>query len=208
MLEVITGCMYAGKSSELLRRVRLSQIAGLRCMSYKHSLDQRYSPTHIATHPNPAAASTGQQQQEFGECVLVRNEWELGQALTDALEAKADVISIDEVQFFGKGALHDIFAAADRVRVIVAGLSLDAYGVPFDIMPELLADADEIKRLHAVCTNKVRGPLGVETLCGKKASRTVDLDPKGEQNQGKTPLVAVGSYGKYAARCRHCWTWG
>lgn len=202
MLEVITGCMYAGKSAELLRRVRLSQIAGLKCVSFKHSLDQRYSSTKIATHPSPTGESAG---QEFGECVPVQNEWALGQGIADALASKADVISIDEVQFFGKDALHDIFSAADRVRVIVAGLSLDAYGVPFDIMPHLLADADEIKRLHAVCTNKVRGADGFDTICGKKASRTLDLNPQEEHNRNKTPLVSVGSYAKYAARCRTCW---
>lgn len=204
MLEVITGCMYAGKTSELLRRVQLSQIAGLKCLSFKHSLDERYSRKYIATHPSPINPDTG--QSRYGECVPVRDAWELSCALSDAINENADVISVDEIHFFNKEAISVLSSAADRVRVIVAGLSLDAYGIPFDIMPELLTEADEIKLLYAVCTNKVT-VAGKQTICGKKATRTLALDTSDEP-KGIGPLIAVGSYSKYAARCRTCWTWG
>lgn len=204
MLEVITGCMYAGKTSELLRRVQLSQIAGLKCFSYKHSLDERYSSKFIATHPNPINPDTGQTQ--YGECMPVRDAWELSCAVSDAINEGADVISIDEIHFFNKEVISVLSSAADRVRVIVAGLSLDAYGIPFDIMPDLLVEADEIKLLYAVCTNKVT-TKEKQTICGKKATRTLVLETNDER-KGVGPLISVGSYAKYAARCRTCWVWG
>ena len=204
MLEVIAGCMYSGKTSELLRRTRLSEIAGLRCLSFKHGSDQRYSQEHIVTHPSPLG-NPGNSSQ-YGVCTPVPNSQELVKALESSLASGVDFIAIDEVQFFDKDAAPAIVEAANRIHVVVAGLTLDARGTPFSLMPDLLANADEIHLLHAVCTNKAEpgGREGERKLCGRKATRTLDL--RGEASRGSNlPLVAVGSYERYAARCRDCW---
>ena len=201
MLEVIVGCMYSGKTSELLRRIRLSEIAGLRCSSFKHGSDQRYSREHIATHPNPLGDSGSPPQ--YALCTPVPSA-ELKEALQGALSAGSECIAIDEIQFFDREVMPWIVEAADQARVVVAGLTLDARGFPFPIMPELLSNADDIQLLHAVCTNKVGPKEGKQRVCGRKATRTLDLTVK-ESKAAGVPLIAVGSYERYAARCRPCW---
>jgi thymidine kinase len=196
-LEVITGCMYSGKSSELLRRVRLSQIAGLNCVSFKHALDVRYAEMQIVTHPTLGDTQAGGWR---GACVPVQSAGDLETAIFEAIDKGAQLISIDEIQFFPLAALDVLFSVIDHTKVIVAGLNRDAYGVPFEIMPGLLAEADKIKLLYAVCTNKKK-----EHICGAQATHTLALTPRPAGEAPTKPVISVGSYGKYAARCRSCW---
>lgn len=177
-LEVITGPMFSGKSTELLRRLRLAQIARKKTAAFKHAADTRFDEDEIATHAEQRgwalAVSTAQEVQEA---------WH-GRG--------AHVIGIDEAQFFGA----DLVDVVERLvaggkRVIVAGLNQDSFGNPFGPMPDLLARADEIFLAHAVCL-----------VCGEPATRTY-RKPGSAQEQ-----VLIGAESEYEARCRACWAAG
>jgi len=239
MLEVITGCMYSGKSSELIRRLRRHQIAGQDVIAFKSALDDRYS-SDIATHPtggvpdtlkaHPVAdidaflASAGLEWHDpsdpdcdrrwNGRARYVRYErvprveqglrcFDVdGRTMTEKIPTHLpQVLGFDEVQFMGKRVVSVLEALADQgVRIIVAGLDLDSDGKPFGPMAELLARADKVTKLTAVCVahdHETDGP------CGKPATRSFRLP---SQDSGEQ--VQVGSAGVYEARCRVCWARG
>jgi thymidine kinase len=148
-IEVITGCMFSGKTEELLRRVRRAQIGRQRVLIFKPETDQRHAPDAVVAH------SAAQQS-----CTSVARATDIL-----ALAGDADVIGIDEAQFLGPDLPLVVTKLADEGRrVIVAGLDQDYRGRPFEPMPELLAIADVITKNHAVCT-----------ICGGPASRTQRL---------------------------------
>jgi len=136
-IEVICGGMFSGKTEELLRRVRRAQIAGQTTYLFKPDLDTRYHPTAIVSH-----------DQNLLQAQPVPN--------ADAiylLSANADVVAIDEAQFFDEGIVEVVDRLADEgKRVIVAGLDMDYRGRPFGPMPYLMAIAEFVTKLHAVCT--------------------------------------------------------
>ena len=171
-LEVIVGCMFSGKSEELIRRLRRAQIARQRVQIFKPIVDTRYADDHIVSHsemriPSQALATS--------------------RMLIERVAADAEVIGIDEGQFFDLELPMVCNTLADRgVRVIVAGLDQDYLGKPFEPMPQLLAIAEYITKVHAICM-----------VCGNPASHTQRLVAGGDR-------VLVGATGLYEARCRGC----
>ena len=177
-IEVICGSMFSGKTEELLRRLRRAQIARQQVQVFKHSIDRRYSETSIASHNGLRA-----------KAIPVRDSEEL----SSFVEPDADVIAIDEVKFFDEGIATACDALADQgKRVICAGLDMDFRGEPFGPMPPLLALAERVDKLQAICV-----------ICGGPASHTQRLID-GEPACYEDPVVLVGADEVYEARCRGC----
>jgi thymidine kinase len=176
-LEVIVGCMYSGKSEELIRRVRRALIARQRVQVFKASIDTRYSAVDVVSHSGQSTAARPVPHVD---------------ALWDQIRPDTHVVAIDEAQFFDR-RLVDVCEelAHEGRRVLVAGLDLDFRGEPFGLMPELIARADAISKLTAVCA-----------LCGEpNATRTQRL-VGGLPAEYSAPLIAVGAADLYEARCR------
>jgi len=177
-IEVICGSMFSGKTEELIRRVRRAQIARQKVQVFKHSLDVRYAAREVASH-------NGLQL----EAVPVENSAQL-RAL---IAPETTVVAIDEGQFFDEGLVSLCEELADRgLRVIVAGLDLDFRGEPFGPMPQLMARAERVDKLQAICV-----------VCGGPASRTQRLI-NGQPAAYDDPVIMVGADEVYQARCRGC----
>lgn len=202
MLEVITGCMYSGKSEELIRRLRRCQIAGRKVIAFKSALDDRYS-SDIATHPIGGVPHTLKAHPVEGlDQVLRVIGHQVGRCWrSGAVHPSTYTIGFDEVQFMNPDIIDFLEDEANKgIRVIVAGLDLDSDGQPFGPMPRLLAVADKVTKLTAVCVahqHEHDGP------CGGTATRSFRLP---DQDSGEQ--VQVGSAGMYEARCRVCWATG
>lgn len=182
-LEVITGCMFAGKTEELLRRVERARIAKKEVLLCKPSLDTRYSEEEVVTHYGRSLP-----------CLRLPPDLSLGDLERLAGEGleKADVVAFDEAHFFGPDfpRICEELVARGK-RVIVAGLDLNFRAEPFGPMPELMALADEVAKLQAVCV-----------VCGKPATRTQRL-VDGKPARGG-PEILIGGLESYEARCRDC----
>jgi thymidine kinase len=180
-LEVITGCMFAGKTEELLRRLERARIARKRVLLFKPALDDRYSAEEVVTHYGRSLP-----------CLRLPQEFsltELEEVARGEL-AGADIVAFDEAHFFWEGfpTLCEELVAAGK-RVIVAGLDLNWRGEPFGPMPRLLALADEVVKLHAVCV-----------VCGAPATRSQRLIDGKPAREG--PDILIGGLESYEARCR------
>lgn len=179
-IEVITGPMFSGKSEELIRRMKRAQIAKRRAVCFKPDLDVRYHRHAIASH-----------SAQTLDALPVTTVEELKTVLLPMLEA-VEVVGIDEVQFFDSSLVgFSSYLVHTGHRVILAGLDTTFTGKPFAPLPELMAIADEVTKLSAVCMQ-----------CGAPAVHTQRLG----SNQS---LVLVGAAGVYEARCRACfrpWT--
>ena len=171
-IEVIAGPMFSGKSEELIRLLKRAMIARQRVQVFKPRLDNRYSEGDVVSH-----------SQMRVPCELV----ERADEIRPRLDPRTEVVGIDEAQFFDD-ALPGVCGHLANLgkRVIVAGLDMDYRGVPFGPMPELLAVAEEVHKIHAICT-----------CCGSPAAYTQRLIESDE-------LVVVGATGAYEARCRRC----
>ena len=191
MLEVITGCMYSGKSEELIRRLRRCQIAGLHTLVMKPALDDRYSVDSVATHIGETLEAHPVVDVDHVRRFLHRT----------VFSKTGQVIGLDEVQFMDDQIVGVLEEQANMGRrVIVAGLDLDSDGQPFGPMARLLAVADRVTKLTAVCVahdHETDGP------CGKPATRSYRVTKEEFVEQ-----VKVGSFGVYEARCRVCWARG
>lgn len=175
-IEVICGSMFSGKSEELIRRVRRSQFAKQKIAVFKPEIDDRYSEEAVVSHNGTTVIATP-----------VAGSFEIEQFIKDDY----DVIAIDEAQFFDEGVVDVVMELADRgFRVIVAGLDQDFRGEPFGPMPQLMAVAENVTKLHAVCT-----------VCGSPASRTQRLI-NGQPAGYDDPIILVGASEAYEARCR------
>lgn len=173
MIEVIVGSMFSGKTEELIRRIRRAQYARQPIQVFKPKIDDRYSDDHVASHDQTLIPST-----------VISSALEI----EERLEANTRVIGIDEGQFFGEELVAVATRLADRgVRVVVAGLDMDWKGDPFHPMPALMAIAERVDKLQAVCV-----------VCGGAASRTQRL-------VRNTDTVLVGDHTAYEARCRPCY---
>lgn len=191
MIEVITGCMYSGKSEELIRRLRRCQIAGLYTLVMKPAIDDRYSADSVATHIGETLEAHPVHDVDHVRRFLYKHPFQM----------TGQVIGLDEVQFMDDDIVDVLEEQANMGRrVIVAGLDLDSEGNPFGPMARLLAVADKVDKLTAVCVahnHETEGP------CGKPATRSFRLP---SQDSGER--VQVGSAGMYEARCRVCWANG
>ena len=155
-IEVIVGCMFSGKSEELIRRLRRAQIAKQRVHIFKPIIDTRFSDDHIVSHSDMRIPS---------EAVAT------SRLLLERVGKDAEVVGIDEGQFFDLELPMVCNTLADRgVRVIVAGLDQDYLGKPFEPMPQLLAIAEYITKTHAICM-----------VCGNPASHTQRLVASGDR---------------------------
>ncbi len=177
-LEVITGPMYCGKSEELIRRLRRVKIAKQKVKVFKPVLDNRYSKKDVVSHSGNSI-----------EAVPVDHPEEILERIDDTV----DVVGIDEAQFFHEDLVGICEDLADRgIRVIIAGLDRDFRNQPFGPMPELMARAEYVDKLHAICIQ-----------CGEPASRTQRLID-GEPAAVDDPVILVGASEVYEARCRSC----
>ncbi|MBW8349997.1 thymidine kinase [Bacillus sp. IITD106] len=176
-IEVICGSMFSGKSEELIRRVRRTQFAKQSIMVFKPQLDDRYSIDEVVSHNGTAV--NAQPVQHSAD-------------ILKAVHADIDVVAIDEAQFFDEGLIAVAQQLADSGhRVIIAGLDQDFRGEPFGPMPNLMAIAENVTKLQAVCA-----------VCGSPASRTQRLI-NGEPACYDDPIILVGASEAYEARCRH-----
>ena len=178
-IEVIAGVMFSGKSEELQRRVRRAQIAKRRVQVFKSHLDERYAGLrHVSSHDGRMIEATP-----------------IGTAgdLMRALKPDTEVVAIDEAQFLDDAIVDVSTALAERgVRVIVAGTDTDFRGEPFGAMAQLMAVAETVDKLSAICM-----------VCGDDACRNQRII-EGRPAPYDSPVILVGGSDSYEARCRHC----
>lgn len=176
---VIAGCMFSGKTAELIRLIKRAKYARQKVQVFKHALDDRYlGVQQLSSH-------------DGGRCEAIPVL--TARLILELLESDTDVVAIDEGQFFDL-QLPEIctLIANSGKQVIVAGLDTDFRGEPFGPMPILLAIAEEVIKLHAVCL-----------VCGNDATRTQRL-VDGKPASYNDPIIVVGATEKYEARCREC----
>lgn len=172
-VEVICGSMFSGKTEELIRRMKRAQFANQKMLLFKPFIDDRYHVSNIVSHQGTSI-----------QAIAVKDSAEIVASWTDE-----KVIAIDEAQFFDKGIVAVCNQLADKgVRVILAGLDMDYLGVPFGPMPELLAIAEYVTKVHAICVS-----------CGNLAHYSHRIS----QEEGQ---VVVGAIEKYQPLCRTCYT--
>ena len=183
-LEVICGSMFSGKTEELMRRLKRAEYAKLGVLTIKHDIDKRYNkaPSCIVSHE-------GKERFAF----TINNESDSFEKIIQMANTDIDIIGIDEGHFF-KNAMVDVIRQLIFFgkRIIVAGLELDFRGEPFGIMPALLALADEVTKLKAVCVQ-----------CGRDAHHTQRI-VNGVPADYNDPIILVGASEFYEARCRGC----
>ena len=177
-IEVICGCMFAGKTEELIRRINVLSYARKNILVFKPKIDDRYSTTEIASHAGSKVP-----------CIVIREAKEI----LDHVNYDTDVVAIDEVQFFDEDVVDICEYLADSgLRVMVAGLDKDFRGEPFGVLPDLLTRAEFVTKLTAVCAK-----------CGAPATRTQRII-NGKPASFNDPIVLVGAKEAYEPRCRHC----
>jgi len=173
-IEVVCGPMFSGKTEELIRRLRRAQIARQRVEIFKPTIDVRYSQDAVVSHDETTLRSVA---VDTAEQILL-------------LAGSARVVGIDEAQFFGLELLPVVQMLAEQGRrVVVAGLDLDYRGVPFEPVPQLMAVAEYVTKLHAVCM-----------VCGGPAIFSQRLVKEGRR-------VLIGSKAAYEPRCRNCFVY-
>ena len=175
-IEVICGSMFSGKSEELIRRIRRVQIARKKVEIFKPMIDNRYEVQYIYSHSGSKLKAN---------CIAESVD------ILKIIKKDTDVIAIDEAQFFNQDIVEVCQSLADNgKRVIVAGLDQDFRGEPFGCMPQLLAIAEYVDKLHAICM-----------VCGKPATRTQRL-VNGKPADYHDPIILIGAKESYEARCR------
>jgi len=171
-IEVITGSMFSGKTEELIRRLRRSNYAGLKVEIFKPSLDKRYSETRVVSHDDKSIVST---PVDNASAILL-------------LAGNVDVVGIDEAQFFDDSIIEVCNTLADNgVRVVIAGLDMDFTGKPFGPMPALLAVAEYVTKVHAICMR-----------CGNLAQYSF-------RKSAEEQVVLLGEKNIYEPLCRNCY---
>lgn len=178
-IEVVAGVMFSGKSEELIRRVRRALIARKRVQVFKSRLDERYAGINgVSTHDGRTV-----------EAIPV----DTAAQIASSLDPTAQVIGIDEAQFLDPGIVPLVTSLAEGGRrIIIAGTDTDFRGEPFGLMPQLMAIAESVDKLHAICV-----------LCGGPATRNQRLID-GKPAPYESPQIMVGAADRYEARCRMC----
>ncbi len=155
-IEVIAGCMFSGKSEELIRRLRRAEIAKKKVVIFKPEIDKRYDEAYVVSH-----------SYQKMKAINIANSGEI----MKYVEPGTEVVGIDEAQFFDKGIIETVKELAKRnIRVIVAGLDQDYRGEPFGPIPELMAVADQVSKTQAICVK-----------CGNPATKTKRIVKSDEQ---------------------------
>ena len=171
-IEVICGSMFSGKTEELIRRMKRAQFAKQKVEIYKPCIDVRYSEDQVVSHDSHSIPST---PIDSPASMLL-------------LSSDVEVVGIDEAQFFDETLVEVVQALANRgVRVIIAGLDTDFMGKPFGPMPALMAVAEDIQKVHAICVK-----------CGSPANHSHRLTASDQ-------LVVLGEKDAYEPLCRHCY---
>ena len=171
-IEVICGSMFSGKTEELIRRMKRAQFANQKVEIYKPAVDVRYSEDEVVSHDSHSIPST---PIDSPASMLL-------------LSSDVEVVGIDEAQFFDDTIVEVVQTLANRgVRVIIAGLDMDFAGKPFGPMPSLMAVAEDVQKVHAICVK-----------CGSPANHSHRLSAN-EQ------LVMLGEKDSYEPLCRHCY---
>ncbi len=171
-IEVVCGSMFSGKTEELMRRLRRATIAGQRIATFKPQIDTRYDQHSVVSHDRNSLSSSP-----------VPSSAHILELLGDA-----QVVGVDEAQFFDQGLVEVVQTLADRgVRVIIAGLDMDFRRQPFGPMPQLCAIADSVDKIHAICLE-----------CGRLASYSYRLTAGDQQ-------VMLGETKEYSPLCRSCY---
>jgi thymidine kinase len=174
-VEVICGSMFSGKTEELIRRINRARIANQKVEIFKPTVDVRYDETNVVSHNDNAILSTPVSNSL--NILLMSND--------------ATVVGIDEAQFFDSELLYVCEKLAEQgIRVIVAGLDMDYLGKPFGVMPQLMAIAEYVTKVHAICM-----------VCG-------DLATHSFRKSSHESLIMLGEKDTYEARCRHCFNKG
>lgn len=172
-IEVIAGSMFSGKTEELIRRLKRAKIARLKVEIFKPAIDTRYSIAEVVSHDENTIQSTP--VDSSGSIVLLAGD--------------VDVIGIDEAQFFDNGLIDVSISLANQgIRVIIAGLDMDFKGKPFGPIPGLMAVADHITKVHAICMR-----------CGDVAQFSHRISKADK-------LVLLGEKDEYEPLCRSCYT--
>lgn len=171
-VEIITGSMFSGKTEELIRRLRRAQFAGLKVEIFKPSLDKRYSETRVVSHDDKSIVST---PVDNASAILL-------------LTGVVDVVGIDEAQFFDSSIVEVCNKLADDgIRIVLAGLDMDFMGNPFGPMPALLAIAEHVTKVHAICMR-----------CGNLAQYSF-------RKSEEAKVVLLGEKNLYEPLCRNCY---
>ena len=171
-IEVICGSMFSGKTEELIRRMKRAQFAKQKVEIYKPCIDVRYSEDKVVSHDSHSIPSTPIDSP----------------AKMLELSSDVEVVGVDEAQFFDSSIVEVVQALANKgIRVIIAGLDTDFLGKPFGPMPALMAVAEDIQKVHAICVR-----------CGSPANRAHRLSKSEE-------LVLLGEKDEYEPLCRHCY---
>jgi thymidine kinase len=171
-IEVITGSMFSGKTEELIRRLRRAQFAGMKVEIFKPSLDNRYSETRVVSHDDKSIIST---PVDNPTAILL-------------LAVDVDVVGIDEAQFFDSSIVDVCEKLANEgIRILIAGLDMDFMGKPFGPMPALLAIAEYVTKVHAICMR-----------CGNLAQYSF-------RKSDEAQVVLLGEKDHYEPLCRECY---
>ena len=178
-LEVVCGSMFSGKTEELIRRLKRAHIARKNTIAFKHCFDDRFSTEFIASH-------AGNQIK----AISINTP----SAIFELITPETEVIGIDEAQFFSHELINVICDLIDTGKtVIISGLNLDFRSIPFGPMPTLMALADTVTKLSAICI-----------ICGQEAFFTQRI-VNGKPAKYDEPLIKVGAQEDYQARCRNCY---
>ena len=171
-IEVICGSMFSGKTEELIRRLKRAKFAKQKVEIYKPCIDVRYSDVEVVSHDAHSIPS-----------IPISSPAKMLEIAADV-----EVVGIDEAQFFDESIVEVVQTLADKgVRVIIAGLDTDFMGKPFGPMPALMAVAEDIQKVHAICVK-----------CGSPANHSHRLSKSDE-------LVVLGETDTYEPLCRHCY---
>jgi thymidine kinase len=174
-IEVVCGCMFSGKTEELIRRLKRAKIASQKVEIFKPTVDIRYDETSVVSHDTNAILAT---PVDHSSKILKVSE-------------DTTVVGIDEAQFFDADLVENCQQLAERgIRVIIAGLDMDYKGKPFGPMPNLLAVAEYVTKVHAICVH-----------CGNLATHSYRL-AQGDE------VVLLGEKEQYEPRCRTCYKMG
>ncbi len=177
-IEVIAGPMFAGKTEELLRRVKRLEYAKKHVVVFKPLLDDRFSESEVVSHNNNSTKSVN---------------ISYAKQIFDFIDDQTEVVAVDEIQFLDCEAVGIMEYLASRgIRVIVSGLDKDFRGEPFSFMPKLLSLAEYVTKLTAICVK-----------CGKPATRTQRM-VNGKPARYVDPIIMIGAEESYEARCRAC----